>query len=54
LEASAAAVADADDPSAGPAAFRAACGARGATISVILRDRDVVPAGDRAYHYESC
>jgi hypothetical protein len=45
---------DEDDPSAGPAAFRAACTARGATVSVILRDRDVVPAGDAAYHYESC
>jgi Glycoside-hydrolase family GH114 len=45
---------DADDPSAGPAAYRAACTARGGSISVILRDRDVVPAGGRAYHYESC
>ncbi|MFI7586554.1 endo alpha-1,4 polygalactosaminidase [Spongisporangium articulatum] len=31
-----------------------ACRARGATISVILRDRDVVPAGRKAYRYKAC
>jgi hypothetical protein len=34
--------------------FTNACSAQGKTISVILRDRDVVPAGDKAYHYEAC
>ncbi len=34
--------------------FSNACAAQGKTISVILRDRDVVPAGDKAYHYEAC
>lgn len=35
-------------------AYTAACAARGASISVILRDRDVVPATDRAYRYAAC
>jgi len=35
-------------------AYTDACAAQGRTISVILRDRDVVPAGDAAYHYEYC
>lgn len=34
--------------------FTNACAAQGKTISVILRDRDVVPAGDKAYHYQAC
>lgn len=39
----------------GPRAFyTAACAARGARISVILRDRQVVPRGDAAYRFESC
>jgi Glycoside-hydrolase family GH114 len=42
---------DADNAAA---LFRAACAARGATISVILRDRDMLPAGAAGYHYESC
>jgi hypothetical protein len=31
-----------------------ACATHGRQISVILRDRDVVPAGDPDYHYENC
>jgi hypothetical protein len=38
----------------GTAAFTRACAARGATISVLLRDRDVVPATDPAYHNQTC
>jgi glycosyl hydrolase family 114 len=38
----------------GGAAFTRACAARGATISVLLRDRDVVRAGDPAYHNQTC
>lgn len=39
----------------GPAsAFPAACAARGARISVLLRDRDVVPRGDPAYRSRLC
>jgi hypothetical protein len=38
----------------GRAAFTRACKARGRTISVILRDRDVVPKGDPAYRYSHC
>lgn len=34
--------------------YTAACAARGRTISVILRDRDVVPKGQAAYRYEAC
>lgn len=38
----------------GRAAYREACRARGAKISVILRDRNVVPRGARAYVYKAC
>jgi hypothetical protein len=38
----------------GISAWNAACQARGSVISVIYRDRDVVPAGSRAYHYQEC
>ncbi|KAJ7589052.1 glycoside hydrolase family 114 protein [Mycena floridula] len=31
-----------------------ACAARGASISVIYRDIDVVPAGSKGYHYQEC
>lgn len=31
-----------------------ACLDRGASISVLLRDRELVPAGDPAYHVETC
>lgn len=34
--------------------FAWACLDRGASISVLLRDRDLVPAGDPAYHVETC
>jgi hypothetical protein len=34
--------------------FRAACAARGGRISVVLRDRDVVPPSDPAYRSEWC
>jgi hypothetical protein len=34
--------------------FRQACAARGDDISVLLRDRDVVPSGDPGYRYEVC
>jgi hypothetical protein len=36
------------------ARFSAACAARGARISVLLRDRDVVPRGTRGYVSRSC
>ncbi|SDS75772.1 endo alpha-1,4 polygalactosaminidase [Microlunatus soli] len=36
------------------AVFEAACRQRGDTISIILRDRDVVPATDPDYRYRSC
>jgi hypothetical protein len=36
------------------AAYTRACAARHGTISIILRDRDVVPRGDRAYRYSHC
>ncbi|KAJ7628537.1 glycoside hydrolase family 114 protein [Roridomyces roridus] len=42
---------DADDASAN---FKAACKARGSSISVILRDRQVVASSAKAYHYEEC
>ncbi|KAF7309024.1 Glycoside hydrolase family 114 protein [Mycena kentingensis (nom. inval.)] len=42
---------DADDAEAN---FSAACAARGSDISVILRDRNVVPSGKKGYHYEEC
>ena len=35
-------------------AYTRACRARGRSISVILRDRDVVPRGDPAYRYAHC
>ena len=35
-------------------AYEQACRARGARISVILRDRDVVPRGRSGYAYEAC
>lgn len=35
-------------------AYKAACAARGATMSIILRDLDVVPRGQRGYVYEHC
>ncbi|KAJ7693838.1 glycoside hydrolase family 114 protein [Mycena rosella] len=38
----------------GIAAWNSACSARGSSISVIYRDRDVVPSGDSAYHYQEC
>lgn len=38
----------------GMANFQAACAARGTKVSVILRDRDVVPAGSSAYVYRTC
>ena len=34
--------------------FAWACLDRGSSISVLLRDRDLVPAGDPAYHVETC
>ncbi|WP_051248002.1 endo alpha-1,4 polygalactosaminidase [Inquilinus limosus] len=34
--------------------FNAACRARGSKISIIYRDRDVVPAGDEDYEYKWC
>ncbi len=36
------------------AAYAAACRERGAEISVVLRDRDVVPRGRPGYVYEAC
>lgn len=38
----------------GRSAFRRACRARGSKISVLLRDRDVVPRGRKAYVYRTC
>lgn len=35
-------------------AYTQACAARGGDISVILRDRDVVPRGTGGYRYENC
>jgi hypothetical protein len=35
-------------------AYRRACADHGDRISVVLRDRDVVPAGDTGYHDEHC
>lgn len=37
-----------------PSAYTNACADQGKNISVILRDRDVTPPGDSAYHYEYC
>lgn len=39
---------------AGTGAFDAACRARGDRISVLLRDRDVTPRGERGYVSRSC
>lgn len=36
------------------AKYTAACAAQGKRISVILRDRDVVTPGNKAYRYEAC
>jgi len=36
------------------AAYRTACQERGATTSVVLRDRDLVRAGDPGYVYKHC
>jgi len=38
----------------GPANYQRACTARGASISVILRDRNVVPRGAAGYTYQAC
>jgi hypothetical protein len=38
----------------GRAAYRKACAARGASISIILRDRDVTPRGNTHYVYQAC
>ena len=38
----------------GRKAFKRACRARGSRISVLLRDRDVVPRGARGYVYRTC
>jgi hypothetical protein len=38
----------------GRAAYARACAARGGTISILLRDRDVVPRGAKGYVYETC
>jgi hypothetical protein len=42
---------DDDDATAN---FNAACKARGSSVSVILRDRDVVPKGKSDYSYSEC
>lgn len=34
--------------------YKKACSARGAKISIILRDRDVVPKGSDGYSYTEC
>jgi Glycoside-hydrolase family GH114 len=38
----------------GRAAYRKACAARGSSISIILRDRNVTPRGNKHYFYEAC
>jgi Glycoside-hydrolase family GH114 len=38
----------------GTAAYRKACVARGARISIILRDRNVTPRGNKHYVYQAC
>jgi len=35
-------------------AYPRACRLRGKQISIILRDRDVVPRGHKGYHYQAC
>lgn len=42
------------DPIEPVQAFRAACRARGASISVIYRDRNVLPRGRPRYEYKAC
>jgi hypothetical protein len=34
--------------------YRKACAARGDAISILLRDRDVLPRGQKAYVYKAC
>jgi hypothetical protein len=34
--------------------YKKACAARGARISIILRDRNVTPRGSKHYVYEAC
>jgi len=38
----------------GSKAYTAACTARGKTVSVVYRDRDVVPRGAPGYVYKAC
>jgi hypothetical protein len=38
----------------GAGAYRKSCASNGGKISIILRDREVVPAGTAGYHYEWC
>jgi hypothetical protein len=38
----------------GGSAYTKACTARGATLAIIYRDRDVVAKGTSGYHYEYC
>ena len=38
----------------GRSAYTKACAARGATLSIIYRDRDVLAKGQSGYHYEYC
>jgi Glycoside-hydrolase family GH114 len=38
----------------GESNFQAACAARGSQISIVLRDRDVTPAGDSSYVEQWC
>jgi hypothetical protein len=38
----------------GKSAYTKACTARGATLPIIYRDRDVVPKGTSGYHYQYC
>lgn len=45
---------DPDYPRGGTGFYADACRARGASISVILRDRQVTPYGDPAYRYSYC
>jgi hypothetical protein len=42
------------DDNGGVTSFNAACTARGAAISIIYRDRDVVPKGTSGYVYQGC
>jgi hypothetical protein len=38
----------------GTGAYHRACADHGTRISIMLRDRDVLPAGSPGYHYEHC